>query len=65
MDNSILDVAADIYTEQRKMGYTLDDADIFIAAFCKCHSFTLVSNNVRHFVHISDLSLTDWTIGEN
>jgi len=62
LDNRILDVAANIYADQRRMGYTMEDADIFIAAFCKHWSFSLVTNNTKHFMHISDLTLFDWTI---
>lgn len=35
LDNSVLDTAAKIYAEQRRLGYMIEDADIFIAAFCK------------------------------
>lgn len=62
LDNSVLDVAAGIYSEQRKMGYTMEDADIFIAAFCKNQTFALVTNNTKHFAHISGLRLFDWTM---
>ena len=61
LDNNILDVAANTYADQRRIGYTMEDADIFIAAFCKYWSFSLVTNNTKHFVHISDLTLFDWT----
>jgi predicted nucleic acid-binding protein len=61
-DNSILDTAAEIYTEQRQMGCIMEDADIFIAAFCKTRNFILVTNNTKHFKNISGLTLLDWTI---
>jgi predicted nucleic acid-binding protein len=61
LDNKILDISAEIYTEQRKMGYVMEDADIFIAAFCKGSNFTLVTNNTKHFEHILGLTLLDWT----
>lgn len=62
LDNNILDMAAEIYVEQRKMGYSIEDADILIAAFCCIHHFILVTNNTKHFEHISGLTLCDWTI---
>jgi len=62
LDNSILDIAANIYAEQRRMGYIMEDADIFIAAFCKNQSFALVTNNTKHFTHISGLKLIDWSL---
>ena len=62
-DNGMLDIAADIYVELRAIGRITDDADIFIAAFCRRHGFTLVTNNIRHFEKIADLNVIDWTAG--
>jgi len=59
--NSILDVAADIYAELRPIGRLIDDADIFIAAFCRRHDFTLVTNNVKHFADVVGLKVVDWS----
>jgi len=61
LDNNILDVAAGIYAEQRNMGRMTEDADIFIAAFCRYWNFSLVTNNTKHFERISGLNLFDWT----
>jgi predicted nucleic acid-binding protein len=61
-DNNILDTAAEIYVEQKKSGRTIEDADIFIAAFCKNINAILVTNNTKHFEYISNLTLCDWTI---
>ncbi|MDR3187589.1 MAG: type II toxin-antitoxin system VapC family toxin [Prevotellaceae bacterium] len=61
-NNSILDAAAEIYVEQRKKGHTIDDADIFIAAYCRNQQHTLVTNNIKHFEHIAGLTLLDWTL---
>ena len=63
MDNSILDAAADIYCELREKKQTIEDADIFSAAFCRCHGFTLVTHNVKHFDAISGLCYCDWKEG--
>jgi predicted nucleic acid-binding protein len=61
-DNSILDTATEIYAELRKIGRIIDDADIFIAAFCRHHGFYLVTNNTKHFENIPGLELFDWTL---
>ena len=53
--------AADIYAYTRKSGKTIEDTDILIAAFCIVNGYTLVSNNTKHFKHIRDLDITDWT----
>jgi predicted nucleic acid-binding protein len=62
-DNSMLDIAADIYVELRAIGRITDDADIFIAAFCRRHGFTLITNNMRHFDNVANLNVIDWTVG--
>jgi predicted nucleic acid-binding protein len=61
LDNSILEEAARIYAELKPKGINIDDNDIYIAAYCKVHGLTLVTNNTRHFGNISGLSLADWS----
>jgi tRNA(fMet)-specific endonuclease VapC len=61
-NNDMLDAAAEIYVAQRRTGHAADDADIFIAAYCISRQCTLVTNNIRHFEHIPDLTLLDWTL---
>jgi len=53
--------AANIYASLRRRGYTIEDADILIAAFCLVNSYILVTNNTRHFERIDGLQLVDWT----
>ena len=60
LDNSILDYAADIYRELRDKKQTIEDADILTAAICIRHGLTLVTNNTKHFVNISNLNYCDW-----
>jgi len=61
LDNSILDLATDIYVLQRKAGLMIEDADIFMVAFCLKQNFTLVTNNTKHFRHIPQLLFIDWS----
>jgi predicted nucleic acid-binding protein len=61
MDNSILEEAASIYAELKPKGINIDDNDIYIAAYCKVHGLTLVTNNTRHFENIAALALADWS----
>jgi tRNA(fMet)-specific endonuclease VapC len=63
--NSILDISAEIYAELRKKGRVVEDADIFIAAFCLKQGFTLVTHNTKHFEHITDLVLLDWVAAQS
>jgi predicted nucleic acid-binding protein len=60
LDNGILDTAADIWVNQKRIGRTAGDADIFIAAFCIKHGFILVTHNTKHFSDIKELSITNW-----
>jgi len=60
LDNSLLDFAADIYSELREKRQTIEDADILTAAFCKLHDFTLVTHNTKHFQIIAGLQYCDW-----
>ena len=60
LDNSLLDIAVDIYRELRDKKQTIEDADILTAAFCICHDFTLVTHNIKHFEYISDLHYCNW-----
>jgi predicted nucleic acid-binding protein len=61
LDNAILNPAAEIYPALRTKGWTIDEIDILIAAFCKVHGCTLVTNNTRHFENIPGLALADWS----
>jgi predicted nucleic acid-binding protein len=60
LDNTMLDIAAEIYVELRRRKKTVEDADILIAAICKSHDFTLVTHNTKHFEGIPDLRFCDW-----
>ena len=62
LDNSILDISAEIYCEAREQKWNLDDADILSAAFCKRHGFTLITNNTKHFKMVSGLQYNDWSL---
>jgi predicted nucleic acid-binding protein len=60
MDNALLDTAVEIYLELKSQKKTVEDADIFTAAFCRNHNFILVTHNTRHFEAISGLMFCDW-----
>ena len=52
--------AAAIYGDLLKKGLAIEDADLLIASFCIVNSYTLVTNNARHFERIEGLSIEDW-----
>jgi predicted nucleic acid-binding protein len=59
-DSLIHAIAAEVYAHRYKKGDTPNDMDIYIAAFCLQHGYTLVTNNTKHFENIPALILTDW-----
>jgi predicted nucleic acid-binding protein len=55
------EIAAAIYARLRKTGISLEDDDILIAASCIQNGYTLITNNAKHFEHIADLQILNWT----
>jgi tRNA(fMet)-specific endonuclease VapC len=53
-------IAADIYAESVRTARPIADGDLFQAAFCIRHGYTLVTHNTKHFQHISGLQIADW-----
>ena len=64
MDVETLDKAANIYATLKKVGRLIEDSDIFIAASCLAHGYTLITDNTRHFKLIEELQLVNWTYGD-
>jgi len=60
IDNDVVNIASDIYSDLRKNGKTIGDADILIAAIVIRHNGTLVSNNTKHYEDIKQLKITNW-----
>jgi predicted nucleic acid-binding protein len=58
----VFELASNIYDDLKSHGYSCDDMDILIASFCMTFGLTLVTNNTKHFEHITGLDLEDWTI---
>ena len=54
------DEAAKLYAVHRQRGNVIEDADLFIAAFCLTGNHTLVTNNIKHFEMIEGLICTNW-----
>jgi predicted nucleic acid-binding protein len=55
-----MNTAANIYTERRRIGRPIDDADLLIAAQCITNGYTLVTNNTKHFEGIDGLKFVNW-----
>jgi predicted nucleic acid-binding protein len=60
IDNFVLEEAAKIYVELLGKKWNVDENDLYLAAFCKLHDLTLVTNNTKHFEQIDGLKLADW-----
>jgi tRNA(fMet)-specific endonuclease VapC len=60
IDNGVIDIASNIYSNLRKNGKSIGDADILIAAIVIKNDGTLVSNNTKHFIDINQLKLINW-----
>ena len=58
----IWEQATVIYANLTQRGYQIDDADIFIAAFCIVNGYTLITNNIRHFERVDKLLCINWKV---
>jgi predicted nucleic acid-binding protein len=52
--------AAEIYAACKQNGRPIADDDLFQAAFCIRHNYTLVTHNTKHFENIPGLFFEDW-----
>jgi tRNA(fMet)-specific endonuclease VapC len=60
IDDDVIDIAANIYSNLRKSGKAIGDADILIAAIVIRNDGTLITNNTKHFQDINQLKLINW-----
>jgi tRNA(fMet)-specific endonuclease VapC len=60
IDDGVVNIASNLYSNLRKLGKTIGDADILIAAIVIRNNGILVSNNTKHYKDIEELKLTNW-----
>jgi len=60
LDDFLLEDAIKIYVHERKEKRNIEDADIFIAAFCLYNNYILVTDNIKHFENIKGLHTVNW-----
>ena len=60
LDDRAIDKAADIYSDLRKRGLTIGDADIFIASIVIANGGKFITNNIRHYQNIDGLIMENW-----
>jgi tRNA(fMet)-specific endonuclease VapC len=57
----IIETYSALRVDLEKLGRRIDDFDLIIAATALCLSYTLVTNNERHFCNIQGLNLEKWS----
>jgi len=60
VSDDILDRAADLWVEGRRLGMAPKDADLIIAATAMDHDRTLATGNTPHFQWITGLRIVNW-----
>ena len=60
IDKDIFDLAVTERLKLQKQGFSIEDNDLLIAAYCLKHKLTLVTNNTKHFKNIKDLKIVNW-----
>ena len=60
IDVDVIEIASEIYSNLRKNGKTIVDADILIAAIVIKNNGILVTNNIKHYDDIGSLKLINW-----
>lgn len=54
-------IASKLLVSLQKQGKTIDRHDLYIACIALANNMTLVTNNTKHFQHITNLALEDWS----
>lgn len=58
--SEIMNIFGEIKAYTQKIGKTIDDIDLLIAATAITNNFTLVTHNTKHFKNIPNLKVEDW-----
>jgi len=61
MNRDIWECAAEIYANLRRAHFTVEDADILVAAFSVKNGYKLVTGNTKDFENIVGLQIVNWT----
>ena len=60
INETVVNIAANIYANLRRNGKIVGDLDILIAAIVIVNNGTLVTNNTKHFENIEQLRVVNW-----
>ena len=58
--SEIMNIFGEVKAYTQKIGKTIDDMDLLIAATAITNNFTLVTHNTKHFKNIPNLKVEDW-----
>ena len=58
--SEIMNIFGEIKAYTQKIGKTIDDMDLLIAATAITNNFTLVTHNTKHFKNLPNLKVEDW-----
>ena len=60
IDSEVIEIAANIYADLKRKGFSIGDSDILIAATVITNKGTLITNNTKHFDCITSLKINNW-----
>jgi tRNA(fMet)-specific endonuclease VapC len=60
VSRAVMETFGSLKAELQKRGEAVDDFDLVIASTALVHSYSLVTNNERHFRNIPGLRLENW-----
>jgi tRNA(fMet)-specific endonuclease VapC len=60
IDKNVLDIAVTERLKLQEKGFSIEDGDLLIAAYCINHNLPLVTNNTKHFMNIERLEILNW-----
>ncbi len=60
-DDDVALRAGNLKSDQEDSGFAMDLPDLLIAAHALCQNRILVTNNSKHFSHVNDLRIEDWS----
>jgi predicted nucleic acid-binding protein len=60
LDKEIFDIAAAEKLKLQEKGFSIENDDLLIAAYCLKHNLTLVTNNTKHFKDIKNMEIVNW-----
>jgi predicted nucleic acid-binding protein len=60
IDKDIFDIAVTEKLGLQEKGFSIEDSDLLIAAYCLKHNLILVTNNIKHFKNIEGLEIVNW-----